>query len=260
MTGRLTGQTTVVTGAGAGLGRAAARLFAAEGSSVVCVDRDESAAAAVAEAIEMDGGSALAVAADVTSQGDLEAMRHAALEHFGQIDGLYANAGILGVGTALDVDPAHWSQVIAVNLTGVWLSARAVLPAMFERGKGSIVTQGSVAGMVGLRAIAPYAASKGGVIALTRQMAVDFASAGVRVNAVCPGTVRTQLVEDLYAKRASEHHTDAQADLQRTASRYPLARLGTVEEVVSVALFLLSDDASWITGAVYPVDGGWTSQ
>jgi NAD(P)-dependent dehydrogenase (short-subunit alcohol dehydrogenase family) len=259
VSGRLADKTTVVTGAGAGLGRAASRLFAAEGATVVCADRDERAAASIAEAIVRDGGRALALGTDVTSPADVEEMRDATLARFGHIDGLYANAGILGVGTATEVDPVHWAQVLAVNLTGVWLSARAVLPAMEERGRGAIVTQGSVAGMVGHRAVAAYAASKGGVIALTRQMAVDYAPAGIRVNAVCPGTVRTQLVEDLYAKRAAERHTDAEEDLARTAGRYPLARLGTVDEVVPVALFLLSDEASWITGAVYTVDGGMTA-
>jgi NAD(P)-dependent dehydrogenase (short-subunit alcohol dehydrogenase family) len=173
---RLREKTAIVTGAGSGLGAAAAVRFAAEGAAVLCADLDEGAATAVAERIAAAGGRARALAVDVTSATDQERAALTALDEFGRIDVIYANAGIPGEGSAAEVDPAAWERTIAVNLSGVFLSARAVLPAMTAQGGGCILNQASVAGLVALPALAPYSAAKGGVIALTRQMALDYAA------------------------------------------------------------------------------------
>ena len=176
---------------------------------------------------------------------------------------LYANAGIAGVGDAMNLDVEVWNRVIAVNLTGVWLSCKYVLPHMVSQGKGSIINQASIVGRIGVPGVAPYAAAKGGIMGLTRQMAVDFGPEGVRVNAICPGTVATPLVTDTYNERARlgivPENTSAEEALEQAVERYPIGRLGTVEDVAHLALFLASDRASWITGGVYTVDGGYTA-
>jgi NAD(P)-dependent dehydrogenase (short-subunit alcohol dehydrogenase family) len=234
----------MVTGAGSGIGRAAALRFAAEGATVVCADLDETAVAATAQAA---GEPAVARAVDVADEASTLALagRHPA------VDVLVHCAGVLGDGDALATSPASWGRVLAVNLTGTWLMARAVLPGMLERGRGAIVNLASVAGLAGIPANAAYAAAKGGVVALTRQMAVDFAAGGVRVNAICPGTLPTPLVRARFPDAAA-----AEAGLARAASRYPARRLGTAEEVAGLALYLASDEAAWVNGAAIPVDGG----
>jgi NAD(P)-dependent dehydrogenase (short-subunit alcohol dehydrogenase family) len=256
---RLGGKVAIVTGAGSGLGAAAAARFGAEGAAVLCADLDGERAQAVAGEIEAAGGTASALAVDVSSHEEQERMAAAARERHGGIDVLYANAGIPGEGSAAEVDPGAWERTLAVNLTGVFLSARAVLPAMVAAGGGCILNQASVAGLVALPALAPYSAAKGGVIALTRQMALDYAAAGVRVNAICPGTVPTPLVRSAYERRTEgEPGRSAEEAMAAASARVPLGRLGSLEDVAGVAAFLASDEGAWITGAVYTVDGGMT--
>lgn len=264
MAGRLEDKVAIVTGAAAGIGEAAALRFAAEGARVACVDLDAAGAEATRKAVVEAGGEAIAITTDVGSLEDTAAMAGATLDAFGTVDVLYANAGIAGVGTAADCDPDEWDRVIRVNLTGVWLSMRAVLPTMLERRSGSCILQSSVGGMVGVRGIFPYAAAKAGVIGMTRQAAADFGPHGIRINAIAPGTARTALVDAVYAtgggtggdgeEGADEEHI--RAGLARAAERYPMKRLGTVEDIANVALFLASDEARWVTGSVYTVDGG----
>jgi len=255
VTGRLDDKSALITGAGSGLGRASALRFAEEGAAVAVVDRDGAAADAVAAEIAAHGGRAVGIAADVTSPGDCEAMTATAIAELGRLDVVFANAGISGTGSAADLDVAAWDRVIAVNLTGVWLTSRYALPHMQERGSGVVLNQASMGGLIGIPGIFPYTAAKGGVIAMTRQMAVEYGPRGVRVNAICPGTVYTPLVQ---ASRdaGTAPGVDVEEANAAAAQRFPLRRLGTVDDVAALALFLASDEASWITGATYPVDGG----
>jgi len=261
VTERLEGKVAIVTGAGSGLGKAAAIRFACEGAGVGCVDIVPESAAATAAAISGDGRRALAVTADVSRPEDAERMTQETADAFGPIDILYANAGIAGIGDAMSMAPETWDRVIAVNLTGVWLSDKYVLPYMVERGRGSIINQASIGGLIGVPGIAPYAAAKGGIIGLTKQMAVEFGPHNVRVNAVCPGTVPTPLVTATYEERAGIGGAGATVaeGLAAATERYPIGRLGTADEIASLALFLASDEASWITGGVFVVDGGYTA-
>jgi len=260
MTERLVGKRTIVTGAGSGIGQAAARLFAAEGARVLCADIDESSAMAVADEI---GERAVGLRVDVANPEGCAAMVRRAVEDFGGLDVVYANAGIAGAGRAADLEVEDWDRVIAVNLTGVWLSIKYAIPHLVEAGGGSLVLQASVGGVIGVPNIAPYAAAKAGVIGLARQMAVDYGPDNIRVNAICPGTVPTPLVRATYEKAGG---FAAVADVGPGASiddmiaaavvRNPLGRLGTTADIANLALYLASDESSWVTGAAITVDGG----
>lgn len=244
----LAGKTAIVTGAGSGIGRATAERFAAEGARVMCVDIDLQRAQETAGAF---GG--VAAVADVASETDVAAMASACLDAFGRIDVLYANAGIGGPGRAGDVSLEQWNRVLSVNLTGAWLSARAVLPTMIEQRCGSVIFQASAAALVGVPAVASYAAAKGGLVSLTRQMALDYGPLGIRVNALCPGTVWTDLVAETYTARGED---DSDEVRERAALKYPLRRLGVVDDIAAAATHLASDGAAWMTGAAIAVDGG----
>ncbi len=260
MTGnRLSAKVAIVTGASTGLGAAICFEFAAQGATVVCADIDGVGAQATADRIAAGTGVAAAVAVDVSSPEDTARMAGFALDEFGRCDVLVANAGIPGTGSATEIEPDSWDRVLAVNLTGVWLSARAVLPHMVDKGRGSIVNQASVGGLIGVPHLAAYAASKGGVISLTRQMAADYSPLGIRVNALCPSTVLTDLVRSTYERRSQLDGSDPEDALQEKAARIPLRRLGAATDVASAAVFLASDEAAWITGIVLPVDGGITA-
>jgi NAD(P)-dependent dehydrogenase (short-subunit alcohol dehydrogenase family) len=245
--GRVAGKVAVLTGAASGLGFACAERFAQEGATVACVDVDRDGAEAAAARITDGGGRALGLVADVTDASALDAMAADVVAAFGGIDVLVANAGVYDEGSAHEITPAAWQRVIDVDLTGVLLSVRSVLEPMRERGGGAIVAQASVAGLAGVPRTAAYAAAKGGVIALVRQLAVDYASWGIRVNAICPGTIPTAMTADALAQRGPG------------ARHVPLGRMGTPQDVAALAAFLAGDEAGWITGAVYTVDGGTTA-
>ncbi|MBB3664693.1 MULTISPECIES: SDR family NAD(P)-dependent oxidoreductase [Prauserella salsuginis group] len=260
--GRLAGKVALITGAASGFGRAAAVRFTAEGAVVGCADVDLDGAEETATLITEMGGRAVPIQADVASGADCERMADTTAGEFGRLDVLFANAGVAGVGSAVSTSEADWQRVLDINLKGVWLSAKYALPYMLEQGAGSIVNTASVGGLVGVGEILPYSAAKGGVIAMTKQMAFDFSPRGIRVNAICPGTVLTPLVTATYEERAAgEVDPGAAADeaLQRMTQKYPIGRVGTTDDVANMALFLASDEAQWITGSALTVDGGYTA-
>ena len=253
MKGRLDGKVALITGAGSGMGRAAAELFASEGARVVVTDVDEDAGTSAVDAVRAAGGEATFVRANVADSDDCRAMVATAVDSYGGLHVLYNNAGIFpgDDGGVLDTPQDTWRRVMAVNLEGVWLGCRAGIPAMLQSGGGAIVNVASFVAMMGAAtAQIAYTASKGGVLSMTREIAVEYARQGIRANALCPGPIETPLLRELLA------------DPDRRARRMvhiPMGRLGRAEELAKAALFLASDDASFMTGAALVVDGGITA-
>ncbi len=245
---RFQGKTVIVTGAASGIGLACARAFAAEGGAVVVADVDEAKGAAAAEAIGAEGGTALFVRADVGEARDAGALVDATLEWGGRLDVLVNNAGIIRTADFLDLAEADFDAVLRVNLKGAFLVGQAAARAMVARGGGgAIVNMSSVNGTLAIPNQAPYVVSKGGLNQLTRVMALALADRNIRVNAIAPGSIMTDLLRTVM---------DDDAARRRILSRTPLGRCGTPEEVARLALFLASDDASYLTGEVVHVDGG----
>jgi NAD(P)-dependent dehydrogenase (short-subunit alcohol dehydrogenase family) len=250
---RLDGKVALITGAGSGMGREAARLFAGEGARVVISDVVEDAGEETAQQIRSDGGEAAFVRADVSSSEDAAAMVRFAVETYGGLHVLYNNAGIFLAddGGTVETSEEVWDRVMAVNLKGVWLGCKHGIPAMLESGGGSIINVASFVALMGAAtAQIAYTATKGGVLSMTREIAVEYGRRGIRANALCPGPIETPLLAELLS------------DPERRARRMvhiPIGRLGQAEEVARAALWLASDESSLMTGAALVVDGGVTA-
>jgi NAD(P)-dependent dehydrogenase (short-subunit alcohol dehydrogenase family) len=254
MSDRLKSEVVAITGGAAGIGLAIARAALREGAKVALIDLDGSLAERSAAQLCDAGGVAKGFGADVTKGTEIAAAVAAAEQALGPLTGLVNNAGIAGFGSVHDADPAGWDRIMAVNVTGTFLTSKASLAGMLARRKGAIVNFGSVAGLVGIPTMAAYCAAKGAIVNLTRQMAADYSGKGIRVNAVCPGTVAsTGMGQQLLG---SDTSPEVQA---RRLAKYPVGRFGTPEDIAEAVIFLLSDQAAFVTGAAFAVDGGMTA-
>jgi NAD(P)-dependent dehydrogenase (short-subunit alcohol dehydrogenase family) len=248
---RLKDKTALVTGAASGIARATAELFASEGATVVVADNAADAGGETVAAIKAAGGKALFVQTDVSDSGQVSRMVDTAVRAYGRIDILFNGAGILLYGTVLETDERAWNRVLSINLNGTYLCCRAVLPHMIRQGGGSIINVASTVGAHDACANAvAYVTSKGGVTLFTRAIAIDHARQGVRVNAICPGATDTPMLRNALSPEAVEALAQSQ----------PIGRLGRPEELAKAALFLASDDSSFVTGSAMYVDGGQTAK
>jgi meso-butanediol dehydrogenase/(S,S)-butanediol dehydrogenase/diacetyl reductase len=252
---RLANKVSVITGAGSGIGRAAALLFAREGAKVVAADIRPKAADETAQMIRDAGGHAMSVEADVTDAPAVQRMFRETVQAYGRLDVLVNNAGYGFAATVEQTDEADWDRLMAVNLKGVFLGCKYGIPIMRQGGGGAIVNTASTVAMVGIESRAAYCASKGGVAALTRAMALDHVRDHIRVNCVAPGTIESPYFTEIFAKASDP------ATLRKTLeARQAMNRLGRPEEVAHAMLYLASDESSFVTGTMLVVDGGWTAR
>ncbi len=246
---RLQNKTAIITGAASGIGRAIALVFAKEGAKVIVADCSETGGQETVQMVEKAGGAAVFVKTDVSKAQDIGQMVRVCLENFGKVDILVNNAGILKMGPLHQTSEQDWDAVLNVNLKSVFLTCKAIIPEMLKQGKGKIVNVASIAGLVGFENIGPYCASKGGIIALTREMALEYAKNKINVNCIAPGVIKTAMTEDMLEDPKIRQGFEA-------AMPYP--RLGEPEDIALAALYLSSDESDFITGEILVVDGGWT--
>jgi NAD(P)-dependent dehydrogenase (short-subunit alcohol dehydrogenase family) len=249
MGSRLKNKIAVVTGAGSGIGRACAVALAREGAKVALVGRRKTLLEEVAREI---GELALVLSADVSQKDETARVAEETVAHFGALNVLLNNAGVLHVGTAEQITEQQWDETFNINVRGLWLLSRAVLPQMRKAGGGSIINMASVLGINGARNRASYAPSKGAVVLLTKCMAIDHGHEHIRVNAICPAFVETDLTASVISKAP-----DPKSVRSERIAVHPIGRFGQPEDIAGLAVYLASDESSWVTGSVFPVDGGY---
>jgi len=256
--GRLKGKVAVITGANSGIGRATARLFAREGAKVVCCDIQEKITPRIDQWIEQEGGQAVFATIDVTKQADCDRMVTTALDKFGDVDILYNNAGT-GIRKKLhEHTDEEWNFVLNTNLNAMFRGARAVLPHFIKKGSGNIVTTASTFGLLASAEYPGYCATKAAIVNLTREMALDYGPLGIRVNCVCPGAIETPRFRGFPPRRTIDENTSEEQRTRLASSNKALLRMGRPEEIAYGVLFLVSDEASFVTGHALIIDGGQT--
>lgn len=251
---RLQGKVALITGSGSGIGQSSALLFAKEGAKVIVNDLDKEKGEETVSLIQEQGGEAVFEQADVTDSGAVETMIDKVMKRFGRIDVLFNNAGISGVGPLHEVEPEQWDKVMKVNINGVYLPCKFVLPYMMEQKSGCIINMSSCIAEIGLANRASYAATKGAILALTKSMQVDYASYHIRVNALLPGTILTPFVEN-YLKTS---YDDPEAAIESLKKRQLSGYMGRPHDVAQAALFLASDESKFMMGSPIYIDGGAT--
>jgi NAD(P)-dependent dehydrogenase (short-subunit alcohol dehydrogenase family) len=246
-------QVALVTGASSGIGRATALAFAGEGARVVAADLLGTEGEETVKLIQDRGGEAVFVKTDVSSPAEVANLVGRAIASYGRLDIAFNNAGVEGeLATTAECSEENWDRTLSINLKGVWLCMKHELPRMLERKRGSIVNCSSVAGLAGVARLPAYVASKHGIIGLTRAAALEYATQGIRINAVCPGVIRTAMVD-----RLIKAHPEMESQL---IAGEPMGRIGTPEEIAAAVVWLCSDSASFVTGHALAVDGGWVAQ
>ena len=252
--GRLTGKRAIVTGAGSGIGRASARLFAREGAAVLAVDRNPEGLEQTLAEIGADGGRAISMNLDAGDEGDVQAYVQRAIDEFGGLDVLYANAGVSGGDVPLFEQTVDlWQDILRINLIGPFLALKHAGPLLTRQGSGSIICTASVAALRSNAGGGPYSASKAGVVSLVQTAAMSLIGTGVRINAICPGLIETGMTKPVFNYARERGSEDKLGQLN------PLLRAGQPEEIAAMALFLASDEASYVNGQAFAVDGGLSS-